>query len=186
MKFLSLVFIILFFTFNHSLGSQSKAGVNSAPLFSSAYTDFKQCGSGLTPQQEKEAAEAGQDLPTICKGYGNYKVSINYSAWYSQITIESADGKGEVTFPPQNISFDKLERKLEWRLVDNRPFAVILRMDKYKPSDDDPYRAANKIGEILVVRGLKGYQNISTEIDTKKVPDANLAARRAADAGFQH
>jgi hypothetical protein len=49
------------------------------PVFSSSYTDLTKCGSGMTKKEEREAEKHGQDIPTLCKGYDGYSVSIDYS-----------------------------------------------------------------------------------------------------------
>jgi hypothetical protein len=60
------------------------------------------------------------------------------------------------------------QEKVEWRLADKRPFAVI-------------YRSA---GELLLVKGLEGFPQIDASIDARKEPQANERARAAADTGY--
>ena len=43
--------------------------------------------------------------------------------------------------------------------------------------------AENKTGESLVVKGLKGFEEIEFEIDAKN-PQANVKARQMADSGY--
>ncbi len=136
---------------------------SSPPKFSSAYTDLnKQCKAAF-----KEVGE-GQDMPLRCKGYGGYKISINYSAMYASLTAETLDGKNSIPLTMAGINYDREKnRKIEWRLANGKPFAVIFRVE-----------------DKLLVKGLRGYEKIDYDIDTKTTPNANRQAREMADKAY--
>lgn len=149
--------------------------------FSSVYTDFsKDCKAAL-----KNVGE-GQDMPLKCKGYGGYEVFIDYSAMSAHLRIQSASGETVVSLPAQPLDYYS-KRKLEWRLVQGKPFAVIIRVDRYKDEggsiDVGYYDKQNKTGEYLRVVGLKGSEHIDDSIDARN-PNANAEARELADRRF--
>jgi hypothetical protein len=155
----------------------------NGPKFSSLYTDLnKDCKAAF-----KQVGE-GQDMPLKCKGYGGYHIFINYSAWASSL---SANGSGDnsITLAMQGLGYsDEKGRKIEWRLADGKPFAVILRISNYKikagDDGDNPFQDKYKTGESLLVKGLKGYEQIDFEVDTKATPNANVKAREMADNAY--
>jgi hypothetical protein len=159
-----------------------------APQFSSAYTDLnRDCKSALTKKEEKEAEANGSDIPEICKGYGGYYVDVGYSAMASSISIYkrgSDDFIGLGMYPLNYV--DEKGRKIEWRMADGKPFAVIMRVPEYS---DEAQSSANmfdpkyKTGESLIIKGLKGYDYIDAKVDAK-TPDANIKAREIADNAF--
>ncbi len=135
---------------------------SSPPKFTSVYTDLsKQCKAAF-----KEVGE-GQDMPLNCKGYGGYKISIGYSAMYAHVVAETLDGKNNIPLTTTQINYDMQKgRKIEWRLANGRPFAVILRVE-----------------DKLLVKGLRGYEKIDYDVDAK-TPNANQQARDLADKGY--
>ena len=166
-----------------SLFSQAVLSSNVGALaanFTSAYTDLKkQCKNAF-----KSVGE-GQDMPLRCKGYGGYEIRIDYSAASSHLRVQPVGNKTDeaITLATQPLTYSD-HRKIEWRLADGKPFAVIFRVDKSKA--DDPtelWQPQNKTGEALMVKGLKGYEHIDFEVDAKE-PDANAKARAKADAAY--
>ena len=165
--------------------SRSKSG---APKFSSVYTDLnRDCKNALTKKEEREAEARGTDIPVRCKGYGGYYVDVGYSAMASSMSIYqrgSDDFIGLGMYPLNYI--DEKGRKIEWRMADGKPFAVIWRVPQYNnegTSSAEIWDPKNKIGELLRVRGLKGYEHIEGKIDAK-TPNANGKARELADNAF--
>jgi hypothetical protein len=139
-------------------------GLGSAPpKFTSVYTDLsRQCKAAF-----KEVGE-GQDMPLNCKGYGGYRISIGYSAMYAHVAAETLDGKNVIPLTAAQINFDMQKgRKIEWRLANGKPFAVILRVE-----------------DKLFVKGLRGYEKIDYDVDTKMTPNANQQARDLADRAY--
>jgi hypothetical protein len=165
--------------------SHSKPG---APKFSSVYTDLnRDCKSALTKREEREAEARGTDIPERCKGYGGYYVDVGYSAMASDLRIYktgSDDFVGLGMFPLNYT--DERGRKIEWRMADGKPFAVIIRVPEYggePTSSDNVFDPKYKTGESLRVSGLKGYEHIEANVDAK-TPNANVKAREAADNAF--
>lgn len=162
----------------------------SAPTFSSAYTDLnRDCKSALTKREEKEAEARGTDIPERCKGYGGYYVDIGYSAMASSITIsmKGSDDSISLGMFPLNYS-DEKGRKIEWRMANGKPFAVILRVSDYKAdaraNGDNPFDPKYKTGESLLIKGLKGYEKIDFTVDIKTTPNPNERARQMADENY--
>lgn len=134
----------------------------SSPKFSSVYTDLnKQCKAAF-----KKVGE-GQDMPLNCKGYGGYKIYISYSAMYANLSADTLDGKNSIPLGMAQINYDQEKgRKIEWRMANGKPFAVILRIE-----------------DKLYVKGLRGYEKIDYDVDAK-ASDANQQARDLADKAY--
>jgi hypothetical protein len=165
-----------------SLFSQAVLSSSSrAAKFTSTYTDLKkQCKAAF-----KSVGE-GQDMPLRCKGYGGYEIAIDYSAASSNLRLQPVGGKNDdemIILGMQPMTYSDT-RKIEWRMADGKPFAVIYRMDKSKSEEaTEMWQPQNKTGEALMVKGLKGYDHINFEVDAKE-PDANAKARAKADAAY--
>lgn len=156
-----------------------------AVKFSSVYTDLKsQCGSALTRKEEKEAEEAGQDIPSLCKGYGGYEIFLSSDGGTTQLQVRVKTRKKEkevAVMENMHIADPIYTRKVEWRLANGVPFAVIFRRDVNEAPEDPANR--KKTGEVLRVIGLKD-ENIDFEVDVKTTPDPNEEARRLADEAY--
>ena len=155
--------------------------LSQAPKFSSAYTDLKtQCRAIAEGEPE------GDDTPLRCEGHGGYEIRIDFSAASSHLRAQPAGGASEEAIPlaEQPLHYDA-KRKIEWRLADGKPFALIFRVDKAKAGLDpaEMWRPENKTGEFLLVKGLKGFEHIDFEVDAR-TPNANVRARELADASF--
>lgn len=145
--------------------------------FSSVYTDLsKGCKS--------EGGDDGGHVGTTCKGVGNYQVYYFDSAANLNFSVENKKDKSDsISLGMQLLSYDTKKRKIEWRLADRKPFAVIIRMNKFETNDEG---MPGKItGEYLLVKGLKGFENIDAEVDAK-TQNANVEARNIADRGFNN
>lgn len=154
-----------------------------ATRFTSLYTDLKtQCKAAI---RLKRGEELQSDMPLRCSGYGGYEVRIDYSAASSHLRVQPVRVNSDeaINLAMQPINYDRTHR-IEWRLANGKPFAVIFRIDKSKSDQpEDIWSPENKIGEALVIKGLKGFEHIDFEIDAKTA-DANLKAREMADAGY--
>ncbi len=135
---------------------------SSQPNFTSVYTDLnKQCKAAF-----KKVGE-GQDMPLNCKGYGGYKIYISYSAMYANLSADTLDGKNSIPLGMASINYDQEKgRKIEWRMANGKPFAVILRIE-----------------DKLYVKGLRGYETIDYDVDAKAT-NANQQARDMADKAY--
>ena len=176
-----LIIICLAILLSIGIARHTAASKASAPKFSSAYTILnRECKAAL-----KSVGE-GQDMPLSCKGYGGYEIRIDYSAMSAHLRVQPASGEAIVTLMPQPLgAYDR--KRVEWRLANGKPFAIIVRVNRYKDEsgniDTDTYSQQNKTGESLLVKGLKGYENIDGAVDAK-TPDANMKARDLADRAY--
>ena len=178
----TLLFIIATSLFGYGLSSQSVPGGGRGPKFSSTYTDLKtQC----KPAAAGEAPE-GDDMPLRCEGYGGYEVRIDFSAASSHLRIlpTGHDAEDSIDLAAQPLNYDA-KRKIEWRLADGKPFAVIFRVDQSTDEVDpaERWRPENKRGVALLVKGLKGYEHIDFAVDARG-RDANAQARDVADRAY--
>lgn len=152
-----------------------------AAKFSSAYTDLKtQC------EEVSHDEPQGDDTPLRCKGFGGYEIWIGFSAASSHLNVQRKGDRDDdsIVLATQAIHYDS-NHKIEWRLADGKPFAVIFRVDRPKDGLDasEMWRPENKAGESLLVKGLKGHGRIDFEVDAK-TPNANERARELADAAY--
>lgn len=163
-----------------AVGRAVPAASSSAVKFTSVYTNLKtQCWA------DGKAGE-GQDQALKCKGYGGYVIKIGYSAASSHLRIESSSNENDsVSAPAQPINYDGMGRKVEWRLANGKPFAVILRIDIPKDGLEatEFWQPGNLKGQSLLVLGLGKFKEFSAEIDAK-TPNANVGARQQADAKY--
>src|ERR1044072_8700547 len=150
---------------------------------SSLYTNLKTQFRPALKLKKGEEVEA--DMPLRCRGYGGYEIRVGYSAMSSQFSINLIGKDDDVVVSTmQPINYD-LHRKVEWRFARGKPFAVIYRIDLTKgtTADANMWSPENKTGEALVIKGLKGYEQIDFEIDARQ-PGANLKAREMADQAY--
>jgi hypothetical protein len=179
MKTLKLFFAAALFGVASS--AHTASGVARAPKFSSAYTDLKtQCKAVAGRGME------GEDTPLRCGGFGGYEVRIDFSAASSHLRLQAKGGGAEdsVELAQQPLDYDS-KRKIEWRLAGGKPFAVIFRVDRPKDGLDpsEMWRPENRAGESLLVKGLKGYEQIDFEV-AASTPNANEKARELADGAY--
>ena len=179
---LAILYLVIAASLTHA---QTAAKGKSAVAFTSVYTDLKtECGSGLTPKEEKEAEQAGQDIPSVCKGYGGYEIFLASDGANAQFQVRTKSRKPEkdVVITEDLYYGDGIgARKVEWRLADGKPFAVIFRIDLFGEADEQGAR--KKLGEQIRVVGLKNKQ-IDFKVDVKTTPNPNEEARRLADGSY--
>ena len=148
--------------------------------FSSFYTkNLKNCGSGWTKKEEREAENRGQDIPVECKGPGGYTLNIGYSCCAADFSVN----RGEQSVSLFTESLGWKQENAEWRLAGGKPFAIIIRYNTYK-FDEEKQLMGDADGEFLLVKGLTGYEQIDTKIDVRKTKNSNVEARKIADAGY--
>jgi hypothetical protein len=159
-------------------------GYAAETRFSSIFTDLtKECRNAF------KAVGEGQDMPLKCKGYGGYYIYIFYSAFASHITINPINGNDGIELATEILSYsDEKGNTIEWRLANSEPFAVILKISKYNDKVQDmgenPYNKKYKIGELLIIKGLKGYEYIDFEVNCQTTADAITQARKLADRAY--
>lgn len=125
----------------------------------------------------------GSDDAYLCRGVGGYRVRVYSSAAATHIAAE-INGTDE-TFPLATVSvgFDESKTRLEWRLANGKPFAVIMRVPQYGPiTDDDPY-FGEAVGQELTIQGLKGFGDLNASVGAKTA-GANAKARALADKAY--
>ena len=158
--------------------------VSGPPKLASAYTDLsRECKNAL------KAVGEGQDMPLKCKGYGKYYVYIYYSALASHISIKTVNRDDFIYLSPEKLDFsDNRDSKIEWRLADGKPFAVILKVSRYddtvQENGENPYQDKHRVGDLWLVKGLKGYEYIDFKVDARATPAALSKARELADNAF--
>jgi hypothetical protein len=180
MKTLSALLLILI------LGGTALAQIGVAPeepVFTSVYTDMKRdCKTLAEPKGE----QTGGDPAGACKGYGGYRIFISYSAWAASYSVERLKDPNEsIDLGTDYLDYGAKGEKVEWRMANGRPFAVIMRIGKYKDAGDgeNPYQAKNRTGSKLIIKGLKGYEQINFEVDGA-ITNANQKARELADRSY--
>lgn len=156
------------------------AFTGAAPVHTSTYTDLDNDCSDVA--DEKDFPQ-GSDIPMTCKGPDGWAMYETYSAYdnYRHITKD-----GEWAAPISTgddvdcLRASYPSRKIEWRLRNGRPIALIVRVSCHDEhggtAEFSPAR-----GEYLVVQPLrKGALPIA--IDAKRNRKANEEARKKADA----
>src|SRR5215203_114918 len=172
MKHVMLIFALGLILLTGNVDAQKKA-----TKFTSVYTNT---GSDCKTIKGTNGSDDASD----CRGAGGYRINIYASAATLSVSASTPDKKESMTIATQNFDFDNKPHTVEWRLENGKPFAVILRVDKYGAADDaNPY-LGKKIGEELVVVGLKGFENIDFKVDAG-TPNANVKARGLADSAYQ-
>ena len=175
------LFLIFLLIASHPVSAQKTA---VQPKFSSAFTDLsKECKNAFKQVDE------GQDMPLKCKGYGQYSIYIYYSAFASHISIKANKGDDFIYLSPEKLDYsDKEGNKIEWRLANGKPFAVILKVSRYdnkvQENGENPYQDKYKVGELFIIKGLKGYEHIDFTVDVTKNQNAIQKARELADNAF--
>lgn len=149
----------------------------SSARFSSAYTNLKNCGSGLTPKQEKELARQGQDIPSICRGLGGFSIALSSDGAHTQFQLRTKAASDVLWAENLYVGDRILDRQIEWRMANGKPFAVIFRREIWEEGD----KGWKKIGEEMVVKGLSGFEDLDQTIKVKRNSNANIEARQVAD-----
>jgi len=168
-------------------GAEDNAKGAAPPLiFSSHYTDLQKECSGEISKQVFGVQEGDGDIPWTCPPFKGYRAAIHYSATSGCLHIRRlGPPQDKYETDPPVIACDRgtalTERKLEWRLANGLPFAVIIRYTEWDTRNAEP----KNLGERLAVKGLTGFEPINASIDTTKDPGANEAARKRADDGYR-
>jgi hypothetical protein len=145
----------------------------AGPRFDSAYTDLaKACRAAF----DENEVEEGQDIPSRCDGPAHLSLYIDYSAMHAHLRVEDADGH-DLLENAVTMRMDDVDRgKVEWRMADSVPFAVIVRV---RDGDGDAGT------QTLEVRGIGTYRDLSASVDANGNAKANIEARALADRARQ-
>ncbi len=148
--------------------------------FTSKYTNL-----GTQCETPKGQGENGGHVSTYCEGYGDYRIHIYDTAKSMEITVASEIERKVISVARQSLGFDIGNKQIEWRFKDGKPFAVIMRADEYRLGSDGLIRyPVRKTGEILVVKGLPGYERIDHKVNARTTRNENVEARKLADEGY--
>lgn len=150
------------------LGQAHAAG---EPRFSSKYTDLsKDCKWAFKDSELRE----GQDNSLSCRAYNAYYLGFDFAASAAGVWVSNT----KADFYLGNFIIPNAEKgMIEWRMVNNKPFAIIIRATgKNMDGTAGPER--------LFVQGLIGYESIETAIPTKGNSQANEEARNFADSAY--
>jgi hypothetical protein len=164
--------------------SQSVSIHGQAAKFSSRYSNLKTDCKAAVRVKKGEKLD-GQDMPLKCTGYGGYEIRIDYSAAASNLRVQPVGDKNDqaIQMGMQPLDYDQT-RKVEWRLANGKPFAIIYRIVKSKTEQpEEMWRPENRAGEFLIIKGLKGFKQIDLELDGG-TPNANIKAREMADSAY--
>ena len=175
MKHLITIFVFCLILLTGNIYAQK---TSKTTKFSSVYTNLdKDC-------KTIEGGSEGSDETSDCRGVGGYRILVGAAAAMQMIAVQTPDKQDLIQFATQNFDFDQTKIKVEWRLANGKPFAVIMRVFKYgeETDDENPY-FGKKVGEELRIVGLKGFEEINFTVDAK-TPNANAKARELADNGY--
>lgn len=147
--------------------------------------------TNLQTECKAESKVEADEVPFICKEVGGFRVRIIPAGAWAE-TVEIVDKQGETVVSFGNVGYGYSttnNRKVEWRMANGKPFAVIFRVNTYNAEKanedgDSPFLAKYKTGEKLLIRGLSGYTQIEFEVDGKD-KNANAKAQQKADENFQ-
>ena len=145
--------------------------------FSSVYTNL---GSDCEPMQ----TENSNDNARLCRGTGGYKIRVWTSSVAQMIAAYFSDDSGSINLAVLSLSADTTTSKIEWRMVNGKPFAVILVVDEYGDIDEENPYLGKKIGELVRIQGLRDLNELYFEIPVRR-RNARIAARKIADDGFR-
>ncbi|MEZ5424627.1 MAG: hypothetical protein R2747_00050 [Pyrinomonadaceae bacterium] len=113
--------------------------------FTSVYTDLR------TDCRETESVEGGH-VSNFCQGPGNFQIHYFDSATTYSFYVETLDR--QISIPLTGMGMDKLKDvgRIEWRLADGRPFAVIMSLSG---------------GRMIIAKGLPGFGRIDSREEGK-------------------
>jgi hypothetical protein len=172
----STIIVVTLFVLSFSIAAFGQKKAVRKTVFTSSYTSL---GRGC---QEFDGAD-GSDGFSICRGPGRYQVRVYYSAAATHINAEIRGKDDNFPLASLALDFDQTKARVEWRMANGKPFAVIFRVPTYAdPTGEDQY-FGKVIGEALTVTGLKGFSNIDASVNAKR-PRANAEARDVADKGY--
>jgi len=148
----------------------------STPKFSSRYSNL-----ATDCKFDESQRVEGSDTPMRCSTVVDYEVGIYFSATRECLSLIRKGpplDKYETGMPgicDKGVS----KRKLEWRMANGTPFAIIIRQKEWKQNQDGI--TEEQVGEKLLVKGLAGFQPLDDAVDAMKDPKANESARKKAD-----
>ena len=140
--------------------------------FTSEYSDLRKGCKSV-------GSEEGGHVSTYCPGPGGYRVHYYDTATTIEFSAEIEGDSFMLNLASESLEYPDRDKKIEWRLADGKPFAVIMRTYEYRTDTEFP-KQGKPTGQYLVIKGLKGYDTIDERVDASK-PKANVQARETAD-----
>jgi hypothetical protein len=146
---------------------------------------------------DSNTVSEGEDVPQLCKGYGGYWLYRTSAVYRVKLAIQDGSRKFDVPVVAaenhqarvlEDSCVKKFGDKIEWLMMDGKPFAFILRVSYFKDTQDEQtvFQPQNRAGEFLFVRGLKGYERLGYEVSTlNSAFNANEQARLLAYRFYQ-
>jgi hypothetical protein len=144
----------------------SLAQAKAPKKFTSTYLDFATCATG--PQEG--------DI-VICDAPGDYRLMDGFGG--GRVTRILMRDDFELRFEPESGTPRDAGAKVEFRLCDGVPFAIIQRF-VVDPEDEDKIGAHDKTFSILLVHGLERFSDRKAEFRSSG-RNANQKARAEAD-----
>jgi hypothetical protein len=154
---------------------ETAANNSGETKFTSFYTDLK------TDCKTQESDEGGH-VSTFCKGPGNYRIHYFDTATALQFEAQTLDGEKSTRLASQSLTYPEENSKIEWRLADGKPFAVIMPVFELKRKDGLITYPAEIISEKIIIKGLDGFERIDYEEEGSVA--GGLRARDLADNGY--
>ncbi len=152
----------------------------AAPVHTSVYTDMdKDCGDAV----DESTVPRGSDIPQTCKGPEGWSLYESYSVFDTYRSVMKGQEEFSTLHPGSDVECVRVgyaARKVEWRLRDGRPIALIYRVSCYDESDGTAHFSPVR-GEYLVVQPLR-KRSPPAAFDTRRTKNPNEEARRRADA----
>lgn len=158
-------------TFAGAVAAQKKT------TFTSRYTSM-----GATCKVQKGGD--GQDDTKVCPGTAGYQIRISTSAAEMNILADKLGTDESYSVAVVGLEFNESKARLEWRLANGKPFAIIIRIPKYNGREDDVPGPGKIIGQELLVSGIGDYDYIYATVNARSA-NPNVKARAAADKAYK-
>lgn len=147
--------------------------VSGKAQMTSVYTDMFSKTNCRSVEQQDE----GGYVKYLCKGPSGYKYeAIEFDLRQTLNVIPPSGAKAELNLLRISPYFSTAGPKIEWRIENQSPIALIVRFSVDKNSDTPK----DEISQLVVVKLRGGTLCITDVVKTSK--DQNVIARKLADA----
>jgi hypothetical protein len=100
--------------------------------------DFTSEQTDLQKGCKRTAGEEGGHVSTVCQGPGGYRIHYFDSATTLEFNAEDEAAEFQVRIASEALDYVSRNSKIEWRLADGKPFAVIMRVYTYPTGSEFP------------------------------------------------
>ena len=174
---------VFLFLLTAALWAPRSSGAQESEIgFSSDYTDFQRdCQYAAVPPS------SGWERDLICRGFGGFNLYVAYHQ--EGVTLRILNGGPEsiwMTLAEQGN--DALQRRVEWRKANGRPFAVLYKENEYQPPYTEGTPNFDKKymrGQRFIARGLPGFESIDFSIEISTTPHAAEMIRELSDNAYR-